>query len=324
MTEAYAAAERSTERSTEHPLGAVGGSAAAGPEIIGFDSAIPPSGPAPAETSSLAAVGGMEITGIDLAQPLSPQQRDEIVQAFRTHPILLFRNQRLTKAQQYAFTLNFGEIEDQHVNRLIDSERYAAVHMVSNLDRDGNPSNRLEERGNYFWHTDKSYHAVPSLLTMLHAVELPGEGGETQFANTAMAYAALPEAEQRRIAGLSAVHSWEASRRNSGSRLATEEQQRERPPVTHPLVRVHPDTGAGALYLGNHVSHVVGLPPSESRDLIARLTVHATQPRFVYSHRWREGDLVLWDNRCLLHRALANYAMASARRILHRTVVRGP
>ncbi|MGA3399249.1 MAG: TauD/TfdA family dioxygenase [Acetobacteraceae bacterium] len=284
---------------------------------------VPASGPAPDETSSLADVGGMEIAGIDLAQPLSPARRERIVQSFRTHPILVFRDQHLTKDQQHAFTLNFGEIEDQHVNRLVDSARYAAVHTVSNLDRDGHPSSRLEERGNYFWHTDKSYHAIPSLLTMLHAVELPGMGGETQFANMAMAYAALPEAVRQQIAGLRAVHSWEASRRNSGSRLATEAQQRERPPVTHPVVCSHPDTGAKALYLGNHVSHIEGMPAVESRDLIARLMAHAMQPRFVYSHRWREGDLVLWDNRCLLHRALANYPMGSARRILHRTVVRG-
>lgn len=280
-------------------------------------------GPAPAETSPLAEVGGVEITGIDLALTLPAERRDWIVQTFRAHPILVFRDQHLTKDEQHAFTLNFGEIEDQHVNRLVDSARYAAVHIVSNLDRDGNPSARLEERGNYFWHTDKSYHAVPSLLTMLHAVELPGTGGETQFTNMAMAYAALPEVVRQQIAGLRAVHSWEASRRNSGSRPATEQQQRERPPVTHPVVRVHPDTGAQVLYLGNHVSHIEGIPASESRDLTARLMAHATQPRFVYSHRWREGDLVLWDNRCLLHRALANYAMSNARRILHRTVVRG-
>src|ERR1700722_7610966 len=126
---------------------------------------------------------------------------------------------------------------------------------------------------------------------MLHAVELPGSGGETQFANMAMAYAALPKAVQRRINGLRAIHSWEASRRNSGSRLATEAQQRERPPVIHSVGRTHPNTGAKAIYLGNHVSHIDGMPATVSRDLIARLTADATQPRFVYSHRWREGDL---------------------------------
>ncbi len=302
---------------------AVAASIPGGPRAGVPGSVVSASGPAPAETSPLAEVGGVEIAGIDLAQPLLSEQRDWIVQMFRTHPILVFRDQRLTKDQQYAFTLNFGEIEDQHVSRLVDSVRYAAVHTVSNLDRDGNPSARLEERGNYFWHTDKSYHATPSLLTMLHAVELPGMGGETQFANMAMAYAGLPKAVRQQIAGLRAVHSWEASRRNSGSRPATEAQQRERPPVTHPVVCTHPDTGAPALYLGNHVSHIEGMPATESRDLIARLMAHAMQPRFVYSHRWREGDLVLWDNRCLLHRALANYAMGTARRILHRTVVRG-
>ena len=199
--------------------------------------AIPPSGPTPAETRPLAEVGGIEITGIDLAQPLSPERRARLLETFRNHPILVFRDQHLTKEQQYEFTLNFGEIEDQHVNRLIDSVRYTPVHTVSNLDRDGNPSAQLQERGNYFWHTDKSYHEIPSLLTMLHAVELPADGGETQFANTALAYAALPEVLRQRIDGMQAVHSWEASRINCGGRPATEEQKRERPPVVHPVVR---------------------------------------------------------------------------------------
>jgi alpha-ketoglutarate-dependent taurine dioxygenase len=271
----------------------------------------------------LAAVGGMEIADIDLSRALSLAAKDRILDLFAAHPILVFRNQRLTKEQQYHFTLNFGEIEELHVGRHQDSEKYGAVHTVSNLDKDGKPSGRLPERGNYFWHSDKSYHDVPSLLTMLHAVTLPPTGGPTQFANTELAYAALPDTTKRRIEGLRAIHSWETSRIKSGSAPATDAQIRERPPVDHPIARTHPVRGTKALYLGNHSSHVAGMPEDEGRQLLADLEAHATAPDFVYAHCWRQGDLVMWDNRCLLHRALNNYDMGSHARVLHRTVVRG-
>ena len=284
---------------------------------------IPPSGPRPDETARLEDFGGLEIADMDLSQPLTDALRDRLLAAFAAHPVLVFRGQTLTKDQQYAFTLNFGEIEGAHVNRLIDAKNYAPVHTVSNLDSDGNPSEVLRERGNYYWHSDKSYHAVPSLLTMLHAVELPPKGGETQFANTAKAYAALPEDDKALISGLRAIHSWEASRIQSNSRPATAEQMAERPPVDHPVVRTHPDTGAKVLYLGNHASHIVGWPMADGQVLMRRLLAHATQAPFVYTHRWRQGDLVLWDNRCLVHRALPHEAMGTHRRVLHRTVVKG-
>jgi taurine dioxygenase len=281
------------------------------------------SAPGPADTVSLHAFGGLEISDIDLSEPLTPAQRDRVVRAFQSNPVLVFRRQRLTKQQQYDFTLNFGEIEGLHVGRHLDEERYGAVHLVSNLDEQGNASSHLRERGNYFWHTDKSYHAIPSLMTMLHAVELPPAGGETQFANTAMAYDALDDAMKQRIRGLRAIHSWEASRLQSGSTPATEAQKTERPPVDHPVVRVHPDTGRPVLYLGNHASHVIGMDLDEGRTLLRSLLAHATQPRFVYSHSWQAGDLVVWDNRCLVHRALPHADMGQHRRLLHRTVVRG-
>jgi len=271
----------------------------------------------------LAAVGGVEITSIDLSQDLNPAVKQHILDLFAAHPILVFRNQNLNKEQQYNFTLNFGEIEDQHVGRHQDSIKYGAVHTVSNLDEDGNPSGVLPERGNYFWHSDKSYHDIPSLLTMLYAVQLPPTGGPTQFANTERAYAALPETTKRRIDGLRAVHSWESSRTKSGSAPATEAQIRERPPVDHPVARVHPVRGTKALYMGNHASHIVGMPLEEGRTLLAELEAHATSEPFVYAHQWTQGDLVMWDNRCLLHRALTNYDMDQHARVLHRTVVRG-
>lgn len=271
----------------------------------------------------LAAIGGVEITDIDLAKPLTPSLKNRILDLFAAHPVLVFRDQRLSKEQQYNFTLNFGEIEDQHVGRHQDVVKYGAVHTVSNLDKDGNPSGGLPERGNYFWHSDKSYHDAPSLLTMLHAVTLPPTGGPTEFANTELAYAALPDTTKRRIDGLRAIHSWEASRTKSGSAPATEAQIRERPPVDHPIARTHPVRGTKVLYLGNHSSHVVGMKLDGGRALLAELEAHATSRAFVYAHAWRQGDLVMWDNRCLLHRAVANYDMDRHARVLHRTVVRG-
>ncbi len=279
---------------------------------------------APAEVHlgpRLSPAGGAAITGADLSQPLTPALKRLILDALLAHHVVVVRDQALTKERQYAFTLNFGEIEE-HVARHQDA-RYAIVHSVTNLGRDGNPTDALDTRGNYFWHTDKSYHAVPSLMTMLHAAELPPEGGDTEFANMALAYAALPEPMKQRIARLRAVHSWEASRLASGSRPASEAEKQERPPVDHPLVRTHPETGEKSLYIGTHAAHVLGWPEAEGRALLAELQRHATRPEFVYTHRWRPGDLVMWDNRCLLHRAVANYAMATHRRVLHRTVVRG-
>ena len=284
---------------------------------------LPQSGPRADETVSLAEFGGLQIEDIDLSQPLSPERRDWILGLFRTHPVLVFRNQHLSKDQQYAFTLNFGEIEGLHVNRHLDAEKYTPVHTVSNIGPDGRPSAAVKERGNYYWHSDKSYHDVPSLLTMLHGIEIPPSGGETQFTNTAKAHAALDEAMKQRLNGLRAVHSWERSRIQSHSPLATEEQKRERPPVDHPIVRTHPDTGAKGLYLGNHASHILGMDEDEGRALIRSLEAFATQARFVYSHAWRPGDLVIWDNRCTMHRALPHQNMQQERRVLHRTVVKG-
>lgn len=279
--------------------------------------------PDPAGTMTLAAVGGIEIDDIDTARPLGARDRDRIMRLFRGHPILVFRGQKLSREAQYDFTRNFGEIEENHVGRHTDAQRYTAVHTVSNLDAEGRPSGALKERGNYFWHTDKSYHAVPSLLTMLHAVEIPPQGGQTQFANLRMAYAALDDAAKARIASLRAVHSWEGSRINSGSPPATEAQKIERPPVDHPVVRIHPDSGEPSLYLGNHSHAIIGMAAEAGRALLAELLAHATQPRFVYSHQWCPGDLVLWDNRCLVHRARVHDNMGQERRVLHRTVVRG-
>ena len=265
--------------------------------------------------SRLSAAGGVTITGIDLAEPLAPEAKGRILEAFRDHHVVVFPGQALTREQQYGFARNFGEVQPSGQP---GSKRHTVAHVISNLGQDGNPVDRSSSPvSNYRWHTDKSWRAVPPLSTMLYAVEMPPQGGDTEFANTRMAYAALPPDTRRRIAGLRVVFCWGAS----GGRSVM--AMREDPPVDHPLVRTHPETRQPALYLGNHTSHILGMPEAEGKALLEVLLEHATQRRFVYAHRWRKGDLVMWDNRCLLHRAVANYEMGKYRRILHRSVVRG-
>ena len=277
---------------------------------------------APFDLRPLGAAMGAEITGIDLAQPFDDMVRDAILDAMVEHHILVFPDQDLTKDEQYAFTERFGEVEE-HVVRDMDGNKSPKVHMVTNLDKDGKPTTTPNTHGNYFWHTDKSYHDVPSLSTLLHAKQVPPMGGSTQFANMYKAYEALPEALKERIADLKAVHSWEANRNNTFNRPATDQEKRERPPVVHPIVRTHPDSGKKVLYIGVHTSHIDGMPVGEGRALLYQLLDMATQPRFVHTHHWKQGDLVMWDNRCLLHRATGDYEMEKYPRVLHRTVIRG-
>jgi len=265
----------------------------------------------------LSVAGGVAITGIDLAEPLPPESKGQILEAFCDHHVAVFPGQSLTREQQYGFARNFGEVEP-HGGRQSGSKRHAVAHVIANLDQDGKPVDRSSSPvSNYRWHTDKAYHTVPPLLTMLYAVELPPAGGDTEFANTSMGYAALPETTKRRIAGLRVIFRWGAA---GGEGVMA---MREDRPVDHPLVRTHPDTGRKALYLGNHASHIRGMPEAEGAALLDELLEHATQRQFVYTHCWQRGDLVMWDNRCLLHRAVANYDMAKYRRVMHRSVVRG-
>ena len=281
--------------------------------------------PCPATPFTVRPVGRLmaaEIGGLDLAQPFDDGVRDVLRAALNEHKILVFPGQTLSKEAQVAFTCRFGEPEG-HVARDYDGKPFGTVHIVSNLGRDGKPTATPRANGNYFWHTDKSYHDVPSFATILHAIKVPPEGGGTQFADMNRAYDALPDSLKEKIASLRCVHSWEASRANTFYKLATPEEIAERPPVVHPMVRTHPETGRKGLYIGKHTSHIEGMAVGDGRALLYQLLDFATRPEFLYTHPWQAGDLVMWDNRGLLHRASADYDMACHERLLHRTVVRG-
>ena len=265
---------------------------------------------------------GAEVRNVDLRRPFANRTAQRIRDAFLSHHLIVVRDQQLSRMRMGEFAMLFGELEG-NVFRNPDGTTLDAIHEISNLDADGHPAENPYLKSNYHWHTDKAYLPMPALLTMLHAIDLPQSGGDTQFADMTRAYDALSDDEKRRIAGLRVVHSLEYMRASTGDRPPTEAERAAAPPVTHPLVRTHPQTGEPSLFLGMYCSHVVGMESGESRELLDSLLAHATQPRFVYTHRWQPGDLVFWDNRCLLHRAVANYDMGKSRRVLQRLVVKG-
>lgn len=266
---------------------------------------------------------GAACDNLDLSQSMSPQIQGVLFDAFRAHHVLVIRNQHLENEHLHHFAQMFGEVEQHNIVKA-DGQRMEAVHVITNLDASGKPSARPFINSNYHWHSDKSYLKKPSLMTMLYSVELPPEGGgDTQFADMTRAYAALSPQTKAEIAGLRVVQSLAHMRSSLGNPAPTPEEARSAPPVEQPLVRTHPETGEKSLYLGMYCSHVVGMEEEKGRDLLRHLLDHATQPQFLLTHRWALGDVVLWDNRCLMHRAIANYEMNKHRRILKRVCVKG-
>ena len=266
---------------------------------------------------------GAETRSVDLSRPLDPATVSAIRSAFLEHGALVFRDQQVEDAHLAALGELFGPLE-QHLIENNDGRIMSAVHCITNFDAEGRPSARPYINTNYFWHTDKSYLAVPSLATMLHPVELPAAGGDTQLAHMGLAYAALPEVTREKIAGQRAVHSLEFMRESLDNPPPTEDQMRNAPPVSHPIVRPHPETGQPCLYIGMYASHVEDRPVAEGRTILARLQEQSTQPPFVYSHRWQPGDVMIWDNRCLMHRGVSDYAMDRERRVMKRVCVQDP
>ncbi len=268
---------------------------------------------------------GVEIAGVDCRVPPSDAVKAEILDALYTHQVIVFRDQTLSEDELIAFSEAFGELE-MHVNQQDGGYARPNFHTVTNLDKDGNilppPEPGKEYNGTSAWHSDKSYMPYPSMATFLHGIEVTKEGGETLFASLTHAYAALDEEAKARLDGLKCVHHWAQSMRNSKSRPATEAEERLAPPVTHPLIRTHPGNGRKSLYIGYHASHIEGIDEDEGRAELFRLLDFATQDRFVYAHKWRVGDLVVWDNPSLVHKS-APYKKYEERRHLHRTVVRG-
>ena len=269
-----------------------------------------------------------EASGVDLRVPVDQQTFREIAQALDRYAVLVFRNQPLGDEQQIAFSSLFGPLETAMGSIRKDRKSRLGNRLladVSNLDendeiRSGSDSWRLMQLGNQLWHTDSSYKRVPGKLSFLSAHELPPAGGETEFADLRAAYDALDAATQERIEDLVAEHSIFHSRSLVGYTDFTEEERVALPPVRRTLVRVHPGSGRKTLYLASHASHVIGWPVEQGRALLRELIEFSTQPRFVHQHHWRLNDLVVWDNRCTLHRGRP-YDDAGHRRDMRRTTI---
>ena len=253
------------------------------------------------------------IGGIDLRKSVDRTTVNAIWQAIDRYAVLVFRDQCLDDTQLRDFAANFGALEIGRAAARGGRRRLAHPEIgdISNLDEDGrlrerNDRRRLDSLGNRLWHTDASYMPVPVVLGMLHAVAVPPAGalggGETEFADMRAAYDALPEAMKTTIDGLVAEHDIFWSRGQIGFTEFPPGEREQYPPSRQRLVRRHPGSQRKTLYLSAHASHIVDWPVPEGRLLLVDLNTHATRPEFVYSHKWQVGDLVIWDNRCTMHR----------------------
>lgn len=283
---------------------------------------------------------GAEISGVDLSQPVDDQTFAQIYQAFFDNEVVFFRNQKITPEQQIAFTRRFGVLE-QHVRKESRLGSYPEILVISNLlDEQGNAIGSQD--AGRFWHSDLSYKSEPSMLSALYAIEVPVKDGkvlgDTSFASTTAAYQALPPELKRRVDGLKNIHSYRAYRAKNlqaqkeeqarGGRVIqehvlTDDQLKSVPDIETPVVRTHPVTGRRGLFVNEaHTSHIPGMDATESEKLLSRLYAHIVQSEFIYTHSWRAGDLLMWDNAAVQHKATFDYDLP-LRRLMYRTTVRG-
>lgn len=279
---------------------------------------------------------GAEITGVDIREPLSTQDRDAIRKAWLDNLVLRFRGVPMTDAQHMAFTRQFGElefnpaklIEKQYgVNTQTDGRKTEIppeISVISNIIENGKAIGGLGD-GEAFWHTDSSFVDVPPAASLLRSLECPppSAGGSTYFLNCYAAYDDLPAETRKRIDGMTMIH---AATHSSGGKAHKGFEQVEDvskvPGARQPMVRTHPETGRKSLFLGRRINaYVIGLPVAESEELLDELWAHMVQDRYTWRQDWQVGDLVWWDNRCAMHRRDA--FDPSARRLMHRTQLKG-
>lgn len=270
-----------------------------------------------------------EVSGVDITRPLSREDVAAIDAGMDKYAVLVFHEQFLTDEQQKAFTLNFGAIENArggNVTKPEDKRLGEGMNDVSNLAKDGKPlardsRQRLFNIGNMLWHSDSSFRPVPAKYSLLSARVVNPKGGNTEFAHMPSAYDALDDDTRREIDDLVCEHSLMYSRGSLGFLDYSEEEKQLFKPVRQRLVRTIPRTERKSLYLSSHAGAILGMPMPEARMLLRDLNEHATQPRFVYAHKWTRGDLVMWDNRQTMHR-VRRYDDAQPRD-MRRTTVAG-
>ena len=251
-----------------------------------------------------------EVSGIDISKPLSPDEVSAIEAGMDRYAVLVYHDQKITDEHQMAFSRNFGALEDArggNITKPEDKRLQVGMNDVSNLGRDGQPLPResrvrLFNLGNMLWHSDSSFRAIPAKYSLLSARVVNPVGGNTEFADMRAAYDTLDVGTKAQIADLVCEHSLMYSRGSLGMLDYSDEERAMFRPVRQSLVRTHPVSGRKSLYLSSHAGGIIGMPTPEARILLRDLNEHATQPRFVYVHTWRPWDLVMWDNRQVMHR----------------------
>ena len=256
------------------------------------------------------------VTGFDASSSVNDAAKERVRAWHAEYPVLVFENQKLDAAGFVAFARLFGPIEiDHHLTRFADPDHPEIIY-VTNVDPDGNPDPASADRGSE-WHSDSSYKSDPCAHTMLYALEIPKSGGGTLFADMRRAFSELPAPLRAKLEGLSARHQFGCGRAPGGVIPPTPEERESLPSVIHPVVRQHPDTGDKALYVNPlHTTGILGLSTEESDILLDDLLDRSVMPRYVHHHQWQVGQVVIWDQRCTLHRGEAAYSMSERRRLM--------
>jgi taurine dioxygenase len=268
------------------------------------------------QTRPLSAALGAEIIGVDLSQPMSDELFERILQCWHDNIVVLFRDQHLSEADQVRFAERFGPLALSHTRRYTTAN--PAVMLISNIRENGKQIGALPD-GEMQFHSDQCYQEKPAMASMLYAIEVPGVGGNTLFANAYRAYETLPENIKHRLNGRLAMHAYDYD--NASMKRGTQIKEGV-PHFAHPLVRTHPATGRKALYVNRLMTiGIEGLPEAESDALLSVLFEHQENPVFVYEHVWRVNDLLMWDNRCALH-ARTDFSN-DERRLMRRVTVLG-
>ncbi len=268
---------------------------------------------------------GAEVSGVDIAGGVSNPDFAEITQLFNDYSVLVFRGQYIDDAQQIAFSRRFGHLEGTVRSNLGAGSEIA---VISNVDPEtdtilsADDWRNVYNSGNEMWHTDSSFKRVPAIASLLSGREVPPEGGNTEFATGRAAWDDLEDSLKEELDGLIAIHDFAYSRGLIRDDLVDEAQRRETPPVPQAVIRRNPANGRCNIYAGAHASHIRGRDVEEGRTLLQELTERIVQERHTYTHHWQPGDLVMWDNRCCLHRSCP-WDKAKHRRVMHRTTIAG-
>jgi len=265
---------------------------------------------------------GAEISGIDFAAGVSDETFAAIRAAWLEHEVLLFPPQDISPAAQVAFARHFGEVQI-HVMNQYHAGGFPELYRLSNLDENGKPNGKHPDKGTLIWHTDGSWRRRTGQATIIYGEVMPEVGGETHFCDMYGAYERLTPEWRERLGRMRAVHNLDFSRtRRHGHEPMTDEQRKAAPPVDHPIIRTHPETGRKCVYLGDHAEYILGMPYDEGRALIDEINAMIVHPDLTYAHKWTPRQLIVWDNRCVMHRA-TEYDPATQGRVIRRCTILG-